>query len=106
MESRQKVTSTNKIPALSEFTSDEQEGYTTQKTIVIQPVLRVVFMRTSECTWEEALDSSKKVREGLEESRLGDPSPLHPFLSELLFCYGSGSQTLCPAPLCCRNQSE
>ena len=27
-------------------------------------MLRVVFMRTSECTWEESLDSSKKVREG------------------------------------------
>ena len=57
MESRQKVPSTNKIPALSEFTPDEQEGYTTQKTTVIRPVLRGVFMRTSEGTWEEALDS-------------------------------------------------
>lgn len=42
------------------------------------------FVRTSGYTWEEALDSSGKVREGLKERRHSGAPPQHPFLWELL----------------------
>ena len=72
---------------------------------------RGVFVRTSGCTWEEALDSSGKVREGLKERRHSGASLQHPFLWELLCfppCRRFPGPRHCAPPLSAAgtNQSE
>lgn len=74
----------------------------------VTPAGREVFMRTSGSTWEEALDSSGKIRKGSQERRHSGLSPSILSSGNHLPAEGpGGSQTWCPAfSAAGANQSE
>lgn len=106
MESRQKMTRTNKILALQDLHPLDEKACNPKTHSKVTHAGREVLMRTSGRAKEEGLDSSGKIREGSQERRHTGLSPAFFPLRTTFRRRSWWIPNMMPRLLCCRGQSE